>query len=462
MPAIEANFDGLVGPTHNYAGLSPGNLASQRHRGAASSPRRAALEGLAKAKRLADMGVEQHVLPPLDRPDPCALRALGFTGNDAQVIESAAAESPALLSAVCSASAMWAANAATVSPSAHTADGRVHLSPANLAFNTHRALEHKGMTRVLRSVFDDAERFAVHDALPATPALFDEGAANHTTITARHGEPGLELFCFGRPSGAFDALGCGATRYQPRQGEEASRALARRHAIPAGRARFVRQSPRAIDAGVFHNDVVCVGNENVLFVHEAAYEDTAATLDGLARALDVAGAGELRAVVVSEFELSLDEVVSSYLFNSQLVTIPGRDGAGRMVLIAPAEVSETPAARAAAERLVAETPEVDAVEYVDVRESMRNGGGPACLRLRVVMTDEERASLGGRTRLDDVLYRELNGWVERHYRDQLAPADLADPCLLTESRDALDELSDLLELGAVYAFQRAAEGAFAL
>ncbi|MEO0484161.1 MAG: N-succinylarginine dihydrolase [Planctomycetota bacterium] len=450
MSTVELNFDGIVGPTHNYAGLAPGNLASKRNRGAASSPRRAALQGLTKAKQLADLGIEQHVLPPLDRPNPCALRALGFTGTDAEVIATSGIEAPSLLSAVCSASAMWAANAATVSPSADTADAKVHLTPANLAFNLHRGFEAPSMTRVLRSIFADPSCFVVHDALPATPKLFDEGAANHSRITTRHAEPGIELFCFGQHATASDAPDRGAERYQPRQGEEASRAIARRHGVPAARARFVRQSPRAIDAGVFHNDVVCVGNEDVLFVHEAAYDNTAEVIADLNAAMH----GELRAVVVTEAELGLDEVISSYLFNSQIVTIPGRDGLGRMVLVAPMETRDTPAAKAAIDRLLAEAPEVGGVAFVDVRESMRNGGGPACLRLRVTLTADERAALAGRTRLDDTLYRELTKWVNRHYRDELRPADLADPALLEESREALDALSALLGLGSLYAFQR--------
>lgn len=448
MPALEANFDGIVGPTHNYAGLSPGNLASEKNRGAASSPRRAALQGLAKAKRLADLGIEQHVLPPLERPDPGALRDLGFCGTDAEVIERASREAPALLSSVCSASAMWAANAATVSPGADTEDARLHITPANLAFNQHRGLEAAPMARILREIFADRDRFRVHDPLPGTPGMFDEGAANHMRLASRHGEPGVEVFCWGRPDDARDAHACGTVRFSPRQGEAASRAIARRHGVRE--AVFVRQDPRVIDAGVFHNDVIAVANEDVLLVHEAAYGETGAVVEGLRRRMR----GGLRAIVISELELGIADLVDCYLFNSQIVTVPGRDGLGRMVLIAPREVAENASARSCVDRLLAEAPEVGGVEFVDVRESMRNGGGPACLRLRVVLTDEERAALGGRTRLDDDLYGELTRWAERHYREELRPADLADPRLLEECRAALDDLSGILRLGSVYAFQR--------
>jgi len=140
MKQFEVNFDGLVGPTHNYAGLSFGNVASLNNANAKSSPKQAAKQGLAKAKALADMGMVQGVLAPQERPDIAALRRLGFTGSDARVLESAAKQSREIFLACCSASSMWTANAATVSPSADTADGRVHFTPANLTHKFHRPL----------------------------------------------------------------------------------------------------------------------------------------------------------------------------------------------------------------------------------------------------------------------------------------------------------------------------------
>ena len=466
MPTLEANFDGIVGPTHNYAGLSPGNIASAKNAGEVSSPRRAALQGLAKAKKLADMGLVQHVLPPLERPDVVSLRRVGFSGSDGEVIERAGRDAPDALAAACSASAMWAANAATVSPSADTADGRLHLTPANLAFNRHRALEAEQTRDVLRTIFADERFFAVHEPLIATPRLFDEGAANHTRLCARHGEAGVEVFCFGRPAGAGCDLDCGIRTHPARQGEDASVAVARLHGVAERSldgAVFVRQNPKAIDAGVFHNDVISVGNEDVLLVHESAYGDGAS---GNARALGRLGEAVrarcgvgLTTFSVSVDELSVDDAVGTYLFNSQLVTLPETaesdpGGRGRMVLVAPAEVEENPYSRVCVDRLLDEVPQMGGVVFVDVRESMRNGGGPACLRLRVVMTDGERAAIGARTRLDDALYGELVAWVERFYRETLCPKELGDPALLRESRDALDALCGIMRLGSVYPFQR--------
>ena len=198
MSAVEANLDGLVGPTHNYAGLSPGNLASQSNFGAASNPRAAALQGLAKMKRLADMGLPQFVLPPQPRPDIAFLRSLGFTGSDGEVNAAAWKAAAILAGSAWSASSMWAANAATVTPSVDSGDGRLHLTPANLLTNLHRSLEHSHTTRRLRRIFPDPGRFAVHEALPSRPHFADEGGANHVRLCSGHGACGVNLFVHGR------------------------------------------------------------------------------------------------------------------------------------------------------------------------------------------------------------------------------------------------------------------------
>ncbi|MBX3480451.1 MAG: N-succinylarginine dihydrolase [Caulobacter sp.] len=445
-PAIEANCDGLVGPTHSFAGLAPGNLASEIHKGEASDPRAAVIEGLSKMRRLHDLGLPQFVLPPQERPDVGFLRGLGFGGPDAAVIEAAARTAPELLNTACSASAMWAANAATVTPSADAADGRVHFTPANLLTNLHRSLEGPQTTRSLRRLFADETRFAVHGPLPAQPHFADEGAANHVRLCADHGEAGVNLFVYGR-----DAWEPWSGRYPARQTLQAFEAVQRRHG--AGGAVFARQARAAIEAGVFHNDVVCVGARQCLFFHEAAFEDrTGMEAAVRAAARDHGGGFEPVFVEIAEADLPLAEAVKSYLFNSMLVSLPGED---RLTLIAPMETAETPRAHAAAQGLVAGNGPIGRVEYVDVRQSMRNGGGPACLRLRVVLTDEELAAANPGQRFDPGLQDRLEAWAEARYRDRLLPADLADPMLLVESRTALDELTQILDLGGdFYPFQR--------
>lgn len=441
--AVEANCDGLVGPTHSYVGLSPGNLASQKNAGEVSNPRGAALEGLGKMRRLADLGIPQFVLPPHERPAVSLLKSLGFSGSEAAVIEQAWKDAPALAAAACSASPMWAANAASVTPSADTADGRVHFTPANLLTNLHRSLEGPQTARALRRLFPDEARFAVHDPLPAQPHFADEGAANHVRLCAEHGAPGVNLFVWGR-----EAWGHWDGKFPARQTREAFEAIQRRHG--AARAVFPRQGRAAIEGGAFHNDVVCVGTRECLFFHVRAFEDRA----GMEREVRAAAEGlfEPAFVEVSEADLPMADLVASYLFNSQLLVIPGDD---RLVLLAPAETRDNPRAFAVAESLASSNGPIGRVEYVDVRQSMRNGGGPACLRLRVALTDAELAATNPAQRFTPALHATLADWVRRRYRDRLAPADLADPDLLVESREALDELSQILDLGDdFYPFQR--------
>jgi succinylarginine dihydrolase len=443
--AVEANCDGLVGPTHSYVGLSPGNIASQTNAGEVSNPRAAVLEGLTKMRQLADWGVPQFVLPPHERPDLALLRSIGFSGGDAQVLEKAWKDAPALAAAACSASPMWAANAATVTPSADAADGRVHFTPANLLTNLHRSLEGPQTARALRRLFPDQDRFAVHDPLPAQPHFADEGAANHVRLCADHGEPGVNLFVWGR-----EAWEHWDGRYPARQTREAFEAVERRHG--AARGVFARQGRAAINGGAFHNDVVCVGTRECLLFHERAFEDRAAMEADVRRAAD--GLFEPAFVEISEADLPIDDLVKSYLFNSQLLVLPGED---RLVLLAPGETRDNPRAHAAAQALASSNGPIGRVDYVDVRQSMRNGGGPACLRLRVVLTDAELAATNPAQRLDAALHEQLNAWAERRYRDRLAPADLADPALIVEGREALDELTAILDLGGgFYPFQRAA------
>ncbi len=442
--ATEVNFDGLPGPTHNYSGLAEGNLASERHKSRIANPRQAALQGLAKMKALADRGYAQAVLPPHERPDIAALRGLGFEGDEPAVLRAAAKAAPQALAACSSAAAMWVANAATVSPSADASDGRVHFTPANLVSHFHRSLETATTTRVLRSIFADERRFVVHDALAAAAQLGDEGAANHTRFAADAGMAGVELFVYGRSG--FDASASAPRRFPARQTREASEAVARRHKLAPERTLFAQQHPDAIDAGVFHNDVIAVGSGTTLFCHERAFVDQGAVLTALA---DRVGAG-LAAIVVEEREVTLERAVATYLFNSQLLVRP----AGGLLLVAPSECREDPKVALLLERLTSGDGPIREVLTFDLRQSMHNGGGPACLRLRVVLTDEERAALGAPVWLDDALHGELVAWVQRHYRDRLAPADLADPELLTEGRTALDEVSRMLRLGSVYPFQR--------
>ncbi|ORE87304.1 succinylarginine dihydrolase [Oceanococcus atlanticus] len=440
---LEANFDGLVGPTHNYAGLSFGNVASQNNLGSESSPRAAALQGLAKMKAMHDLGLMQGVLPPQQRPDLAALRRLGFAGSDAEVLGEAARTQPRLLGAVSSASSMWVANAATVSPSADTRDGRVHFTPANLVNKFHRSIEVPTTARALQAIFPEGEHFAHHAALPAVDDFGDEGAANHTRLCAEYGEPGLELFVYGKDAGAPEH---GPQRYPARHTLQASQAVARLHGLAPQACVFLQQNPAVIDQGVFHNDVIAVGNRNVLFFHEQAFVQD--PRPALAAAWQTAS--PLHCIEVPSAAVSVEDAVSSYLFNSQLVTLP----AGGHALILPQECRDNPAVWAYLQGLLDSDGPIEQFKVFNLTESMRNGGGPACLRLRVVLTPAQQAALNSAALLDETLYARLKAWVERHYRERLHVQDLADPQLHQECCSALDELTGILKLGAIYPFQQ--------
>lgn len=444
MPdAREFNFDGLVGPTHNYAGLSFGNVASSGNLRKAANPREAALQGLAKMQALASRGFAQGLLPPQPRPNLALLRAVGFDGTAAEILARAAAEAPVILAAAWSASPMWTANAATVSPAPDTGDGRIHFSVANLNNKLHRSFEHRQTARSLRAIFADRGRFCVHDALPPAPAFGDEGAANHTRFCAAHGLPGVEMFVHGRAE--FDVSVPGPRRYPARQTLEASQAVARLHGLDERRTLHVRQDPAAIDQGVFHNDVIAVGTRHVLFYHQHAFADEAATLSALRSKLADLQV-DLQALRVDAGQVSVRDAVESYLFNSQLLDAPD----GGLILLVPQECLDHPAVARYLDGMVGKGGPIVELLSFDLRQSMRNGGGPACLRLRVAMSDDDAARVHPGVLMTDALHARLVQWVQRHYRDRLLPEDLADPQLALEVRAALQELETILGLPGLY------------
>lgn len=443
MPAYrEYNFDGIVGPTHHYGGLSSGNLASTRHRGLLGNPRAAALEGLEKMRFVASLGVGQAVLPPQPRPAPHALADLGYgsdlTGALARVFD----DSLGLGSRLFSASAMWTANAATVVPSCDASDGKLHLLVANLSAMPHRSLEPPDTERVLRKIFGAPEHFQIHSPLPRY--LGDEGAANQLRLCTDRAS--LHLLGWGR---CFDQTEPPRV-FRARQSLEASQALARVCQLPPERILLRQQDPRGIDAGAFHSDVLAVSNGHVLLLHERAFVEPRALLDELSQRL---GPG-FAYCLATEAELGLGDAVSSYPFNSELVSLDD----GSMVLVAPSEARANAPARTFLERALSEIPALAAVHYVDVNGSMKNGGGPACLRLRVLLSESERNAIQPRVFFDDDLYQLLKQWVEKHYRSTLSLDDLRDPQLVDETLRALDELTQILELGSVYPFQQATAG----
>lgn len=441
--AREWQFDGLVGPSHNYAGLSFGNVASSKNAGAISQPKLAALQGLEKMRFVRELGVPQAILPPQKRPIVALLQQLGFGSIKTReglsyAIDLAYRTAPQLLAACYSASSMWSANAATVSPSADTQDGRLHLTPANLISNLHRSLEPEQAARTLRSIFRNEALFAVHNALPATARMADEGAANHMRVCDEHGKSGTELFVYGLD----EQGGVRPVKFPARQHRDGCEAIARLHGLRQPNVIYVQQDPSVIDEGVFHNDVIAMNTTRLMVAHERAFLHKEKFIDELKR---VAG-GDFTYLEIPERELPVADAVKSYYFNSQLLELPG----GEFVILAPGECESVPTAHASLQSLVEGNKVVSQVHYLNVRESMRNGGGPACLRLRVVLTKKEAEGMHQGVVLSEARYIGLCAWVERHYRDALAPDDLRDPNLIGELDEAYAALEALLGMPGLY------------
>lgn len=435
MNYYEVNFDGLVGPTHLFSGLSYGNIASEINSGATSNPKAAALQGLEKMKFLHDLGLKQAVLPPQLRPHLEILKMRGFQGASHEILQAAYQSDPDLFRAVCSGSSMWTANAATVSPSLDTQDSKLHITPANLTTKFHRSIETHATSKILRQILPNVAHHA-----PLASMLSDEGAANHIRLAAEHGKPGLELFVYGY---SFDTNGIRPNVYPARQVQEACEEIIGLHKLNPEHYVLAQQNPEAIDAGVFHNDVISTGNLNLFLYHEKAFLNTKDTIRELNSKFKALSGEDLIAVEILDSVISLEDAVNSYLFNSQIVSL--RDGS--MALIAPIECQENMKIRTLIENLIKD-PEIpiNQVHYFNLRESMRNGGGPACLRLRIVMNDAEIKQCHQKIFLTNKLYSELYAWIEKYYREQLRHIDVMQPGFYEEVITAFKALEKILGL----------------
>ena len=427
---VIVNFDALIGPTHNYAGLGEGNLASINNSNNISYPKNAALQGIEKMWDIQnschDANTIQAVLPPQDMPNIHFLRELGFAGTFEKVMKDVIEKAPEYLIEIYSASSMWAANWATITSSANSVDGKINITPANMITNVHRSMEARKNELMLKQIFSNKDLFTVHPRLPQCLDFADEGAANHMYIG------NVDVFVYGKGKGVKKT-----SKFLSRQGKRASECLS----LKSKDNILVCQNPKIIDQGVFHNDVIATSHGNKLLLHEEAYVDQKKFLKKLKNKVT-----DLKVYEVSSKQMSVKQSVKSYLFNSQIVD----DYMGMQWLIAPIECSENVYAQKVIEDMLAKR-FIYRVKYVDVRQSMSNGGGPACLRLRMPINQEERLHILKKgIILDYRLYSELKEWVNKHYRDELHPKDLLDINLANECSTALHELTQILKLQVIF------------
>lgn len=434
---MELNVDGLIGPTHHYAGLSFGNHASMQHAYEVSYPKKAAMQGLKKMRLLYELGLPQAILPPPLRPNFALLKSLGFTGNKKDLLQQAFLHAPRALSACYSASSMWAANAATVSAAFDTKDQKTHFTPANLVSSLHRSQETAFTAKVLRRIFWNKDFFTHHPPLPATMHLSDEGAANINRLCTNHSAKGVMVFVYGQT--ALDKTLPIPNKYPARQTKEASQAIARTHQLDAHLTLFAQQNPAVIDQGVFHNDVISLANENIFLVHAEAFLDQENLLATIKNTVTF----DLNIIQISNQQLSVKEAVQCYFFNSQLVTLPNKT----MCLIAPLECKYEKKAFEIINQLInnKQNP-IEKVFFIDLKQSMHNGGGPACLRLRVPLSQEALSSMHQGVIINSHLLEQLENWVDTHYRDTLTFEDFINPTLYLEIKKAFVELETIIKM----------------
>jgi succinylarginine dihydrolase len=375
---MELQLIGLVGPTHNYAGLAKGNLASMQHAKLVSYPKKAALECINLMRFLHIQGVPVAVMPPHPRPN------LDLINTNPTAAYSAAS--------------MWVANAATVSASTDTSDRKVHFTPANLKNTAHRAQECAMNAKLLAKIFANPEYFVHH---PATWAA-DEGAANHCRVYSDSKKIWHNLFIYGASHKIQPK------KFPARQSYEASLQIIAEHNLNPKYCHLIQQNPAVIDAGVFHNDVIAMSNQNLLIIHEQAWlnqNNILINLDGV------------KIIVIKNTQLTVAEAVDSYIFNGQLISLSD----SKMLLVLPVECQTKKILQLINEWLDDANNPIKKVHFIDVKQSMQNGGGPACLRLRVPLTTQEYINVDPQYIVTEKLLNELENFIKQYYPESIIP-----------------------------------------
>jgi succinylarginine dihydrolase len=404
MPII-CNFDGLVGATHHYAGLSQGNIASTTHKNTVSNPKEAALQGLAQMRLVYDIVGIQGFLPPHTRPNFEFLHKQGFGSDEAKALQKAYIKKPDILAAAWSASAMWTANAATITK---TDKNYVHITPANLLTMKHRHQELEQTVKNLKMIFHDTEYFTHHLA----GAMPDEGAANYMPLRGK--DTAYDIFVYS-PQKA---------NYPARQSVFAFQEIAKNHGCK--NPIFLEQSVIAVNSGAFHNDVVAVSHDDYIIYHEYAFSN------------DSALPHDILKIKIPNAMLSLEEAVKTYLFNMRIVTDKNNDD----VIIASTDILENKNALKVIDFIFEKNPKIKNIHYLDLKQSMANGGGSACLRVRVPIINKDAVNQS--YLFNDERFKKLEHFIKNNYRDRLTFDDLQDIDFATETLAIHQNLNTLI------------------
>lgn len=433
MRLIEANVDAIPGPTHLFSGLGVGNLASKEHSETPSHPRRAALESLAKAEFVASLGIPQFVWLPPQRPNTQFLTQCGFCGSIVEQVSASFEHAPEILHASLSSAFMWAANSGTFSPAVDCRDGRDHFTPANMISSLHRGSESLERAGDLAKLLAGDQQLVVHAPLPSLVPMRDEGAANHMRLSDASGTRAVNVFVYGVDDRSSDTTK--QPTFYPRQTRSSVEAIGRQHQLRPDATFYIEQHPDAISAGAFHNDVIATSHRNVLVYHERAFSNNVVVDEVRSRFRKLAG-DQLVSICVPESELPLEEAVKSYLFNSQILT-PNPDQS-RMVLVSPMQCESNVAARSVIEQLI-RNPDcpIQQVHFVSLDQSMSGGGGPACVRLRLPLSQQSiEARQATSYRLTEDLADRLRRSIEQFYPERIRLQDFLDPLTLEKAETA--------------------------
>ena len=317
-------------------------------------------------------------------------------------------------------------------------DNAIHITVANLNSMMHRSIEPKFTYKMLKRILN--KKVNINKSLLNLPNIGDEGAANHIRIAERHNVPGYQIF-------VYSSENISHAKTIERQSLIGSKLIARKNCVEDQRVFYLQQSNRAIRYGSFHNDIVSTANENIFIYHEEAFESTQELKVILAKLKKLVP--NFKPIKILNSEIDLQTIVSSYLLNSQLISLPS----GGMMFLLPSEVKQYPNCMQWLEKISAEE-EIKKIKFIDVKQSMRNGGGPACLRLRMIFNENEISSVNKNFLLDDNKIDLLTNLIENKYRDRLQPDDLLDPNLADESLEILDALTKIFKTGSIYNFQK--------